>query len=111
MKAERQKNGSLPVGEESEVADADEAWGQQMEQEPAQELVDGQSHEPLLVAMSRVSPSEGYVAIGESNESGVGDGDAMGIGAEITQHMFRAAEGPLGVDDPVVAEQHSQPSS
>jgi hypothetical protein len=111
LKAERQKNGSLPVGEESEVADADEAWGQQMEQEPAQELVDGQSHEPLLVAMSRVSPSEGYVAIGESNESGVGDGDAMGIGAEITQHMFRAAEGPLGVDDPVVAEQHSQPSS
>jgi hypothetical protein len=25
--------------------------------------------------------------------------------------MFRTAEGPLGVDDPVVAEQHSQPGS
>jgi hypothetical protein len=26
---------------------------------------------------------------------------------EIAQYMFRAAERPLGVDDPVVAEQHS----
>ena len=33
----------------------------------------------------------------------------MSIGAEITQHMFRSAEGRLGVDDPVVAEQYSQP--
>ncbi len=35
----------------------------------------------------------------------------MGVGAEIAQHMFRTAEGPLRVDDPVVAEQHSQPGS
>ncbi len=61
--------------------------------------------------MSGVSPSEGYVAIGESDQPGVGDGDAMGICTEITQHVFRAAERSLGVDDPVVAEQHSQPCS
>jgi hypothetical protein len=53
LEAGRQENGSLPVGEESEVADADEPWRQQMEQEPAQELVDGQSHEPLLVYQGR----------------------------------------------------------
>jgi hypothetical protein len=35
----------------------------------------------------------------------------MGVGAEITQHMFRSAEGPFGVDDPVVTEQHSQPGA
>ena len=33
----------------------------------------------------------------------------MGVGAEIAQHMFRSAEGRLGVDDPVVAEQYAQP--
>jgi hypothetical protein len=33
----------------------------------------------------------------------------MGVGAEIAQHMFGAAQGPLGVDDPVMAEQHPQP--
>ena len=34
----------------------------------------------------------------------------MGVGAEIAQHMFRSAKGPLGVDDPVVAEQYPQPA-
>ena len=33
----------------------------------------------------------------------------MGVGAEIAQHMFRAAEGLLGIDNPVVAEQYPQP--
>ena len=105
LEAERQEDGALPVGEKSEVADAHEAAWQQMEQESTQELLDIQSHEPLLVAMGGVSPSEGDVALGESDESAVGDGDAMGVGAEIAQHMFRPSEGPLGVDDPVMAEQ------
>ena len=80
-----------------------------MEQEASQELMDIQSHEALLVAMRGIAPSEGDVAVGESDQSAVGNGDAMSIGAEITQHMFRSAEGRLGVDDPVVAEQYSQP--
>ena len=91
------------------MAYAHEAGWQQMEQEAAKELIDCQSHEPLLVAVRGIAPSEGDVAIGESNQPAVGNGDAMSIGAEITQHMFRSAEGRLGVDDPVVAEQYSQP--
>src|SRR5580692_7811791 len=82
-----------------------------MEQEAAQELMDWQSHEPFLVAVRGIAPAEGDVAIGESNQPGVGDGDAMGVGAEIAQHMFGTAEGRFGVNDPVVAEQYSQPSS
>ena len=39
----------------------------------------------------------------------VGEGDPMGIVAEIAQRMFRAAEGSLGVNDPVVEEQQSEP--
>src|SRR5450759_4603984 len=31
--------------------------------------------------------------------------------AEIAQHMFRPPERPLGIDDPVVAEQYPQPGS
>ena len=82
-----------------------------MEQEAAQELMDVQSHEPLLVAVRGIAPAEGDDAIGEIDQPGVRDSDAMGVGAEIAQHMFRAAEGPLGVDDPVVAEQYPQPRS
>ena len=77
LKAERQEEGALPVGEESEVADAYEAAWQQMEQESAQKLLDIQSHEP-------VSPTERNLAIGKSDESVVGDGDAVSVGAEIT---------------------------
>ena len=109
LEAQRQQRSAVAVGEESEVADAHEAGRQQMEQEAAQELIDRQSHEPFLVAVGGIAPTEGDVAIGESDQPAVGNGDAMGIGAEITQHMFRSAEGRLGVDDPVVAEQYPQP--
>ena len=33
----------------------------------------------------------------------VGDGDAMRIALQIVQHMFGAAEGRLGIDDPVLS--------
>ena len=109
MEAEGQEGGAAPVGEESEVADAHEAARQQVEQEAAQELFNSQSHEPLLVAVGGVSPAECHVALGESDQPAVGDSNAMGVGAEIAEYMFRAAERPLGVDDPVVAEQYTQP--
>ena len=80
-----------------------------MEQEAAQELFDRQGHESLLVAVGGIAPSEGDVAFGESNQPAVGDGDTMSVCAEIAQHMFRSAKRLLGVDDPVVAEQHPQP--
>jgi hypothetical protein len=80
-----------------------------MEQEAAQELIDIQSHGPLLVAVRGIAPAEGDVAIGQSDQPGVRDGDAMSVSAEIAQHMFRSSEGPLGIDDPILAEQDPQP--
>ncbi len=66
-----------------------------MEQEAAKELIDCQSHEPLLVAVRGSARSKGDVAVRESNQPAVGNGDAMSVGAEKTQHMFRSAEGRL----------------
>ena len=100
---------SPPVSEEAEVADAHKAARQQVQEEAAQELIDSQSHHPLLVAVSGVSPAKGYVALGESNQPAVGNGNAVGVGAEIAQHMFGPSERPFGVDDPVVTEQYPQP--
>jgi len=82
-----------------------------VKQEAAQELFDRQSHDPLLIAVGGVTPDKGYVALGESNQPAVGDGDAMGVSAEIAQHMFWAAEGPFGVDNPLVTKQYPQPRS
>ena len=71
-----------------------------MQEEAAEELIGGQSHRPLLVAMSGVSPTKRNVAIGKSDESVIGDGHAMGVSAEIVQRVLRATERPLRVDDP-----------
>jgi hypothetical protein len=109
LSAEGQQGGATAVGEETEVADADKAAGQQVEKEAAQELIGGQRHESLSVAVSGVPPAEGDVALFEGDEPVVGDGDAMGVSAEIAQGVLRSAEGALGVDDPVVTEQGSQP--
>jgi len=111
LEAERQQRSTIAVGEETEVADAHEAGRQQVEQEAAQELIHIQSHEPFLVAVGGIAPTKGDVAVGESDQPGVGDSHAMSVGAEIAQYMFRSAEWALGVDDPVMAEQYPQPCS
>lgn len=41
----------------------------------------------------------------------VGDGDAVGIAAEILQDVLGSADGRFGVDDPIFAEERTQPSS
>ena len=46
------------MGQKAEVADAHEARGKHVEQEAAQELIDRQDHQALLVAVRRVSPAE-----------------------------------------------------
>ena len=40
LQAKRQESGAPPVGEEAKVADADEAFGQQVQEEAAQELIE-----------------------------------------------------------------------
>ncbi|MBB5344456.1 hypothetical protein HDF10_002435 [Edaphobacter lichenicola] len=55
----------MPIGEEAEVADADEARWEQMEQEAAEELVDRQADDSLPVAVRGVTPAEADLTIGE----------------------------------------------
>ena len=40
----------------------------------------------------------------------IGDGDAVGVTAEITQGMLGTSEGRFAIDHPVMAEQLSEPS-
>ena len=39
----------------------------------------------------------------------VRDGNAVGVGAQITQYMFWSLEGRLAIDHPVLTEQYSEP--
>jgi hypothetical protein len=73
-----------------------------MKKESAQELICGNGHDLLFAAMGIVSPAEGDAIILEGHETVVGDGDAMGVAGQIVENVFGAAEGRLGVDDPVL---------
>jgi uncharacterized iron-regulated protein len=67
------------VGEESEMANANQAAGQNMQQEATQELMGRNGHDLLLAAMGIVSPAEGDAIILEGHEAIVGYGNAVGI--------------------------------
>ena len=57
--------------------------------------------------MRVVFPSEAYALTVEAEQALVADGDAVGIAAEIPQHARRLTEGRLGIDYPVVLEEHA----
>jgi len=98
---------SPAVRQEAEVTDAHKPKRQQMEQKAAQEFLNRKAHAPLAVAVGRVSPPERDLAIGERNQSVVGDSNAVGIGAEVAENAFRAAKRRLAVDHPILAEQYA----
>jgi hypothetical protein len=86
------------------VADLLEAGRQHVLDETAQEL-DGMQCLRLAIL-----GAEGDGIWTELDEPTVGDGDAMGVAAEVTKQMLSAPEGALGVDAPsLVRETRRQP--
>ena len=85
------------------MADAVKAVRQGMQKEAPDELSGVERHRPGPAAMAIVTPAERHLAILHADQAGIGDGDAMGVAAQIGQHLFRPAEGWLGIDDPVAA--------
>jgi len=84
------------------VPDADKALWEHVQQEPADELLGRNGHGALHVSVSVIPPTKRDVVAVECEQSMIGDGDAMGITAEITQYVLGAVEGRFGVDDPLV---------
>jgi len=79
-----------------------------MQQETSQELLRGECHLSVFIAVSIIFPAKGNLVMLEGQQAVVGDGDAMGVAGEIAQHMMGSAEGWLGIDDPVLTEQGTQ---
>ena len=65
MKAKWQERGAPAIGEESEVPDAHETFGEQMQQEAAQELIERKSQQLLFVVVSRIAPAKSDLAFGK----------------------------------------------
>jgi hypothetical protein len=100
---------SAATGEETEVADADEALGEQMQEEAAQELTKREGHQLLLIVVSGVAPTKGDLAVVERNQSVVGDGYAMSVAAQVVEYELGTTERWFGVDDPIFPKQWPEP--
>ncbi|MDB5582549.1 MAG: hypothetical protein JWR80_7725 [Bradyrhizobium sp.] len=85
------------------MTDATKAVGQAVEEEAADELVRIERHEPGRVAAAVIAPAEGHAGLVGADQAAVGDGDPVGVAAEIGEDMFGRAERRLGIDDPVLA--------
>jgi hypothetical protein len=97
------ESGALCVGEEPDMADAVEAVGQHVDQEPPHELSRAQRHGAIAISPGLavvLDPERDALAV-ECGDAAVGDGDAVGVAGQIGEHVVGAGERLLGVDDPV----------
>jgi hypothetical protein len=67
-------------------------------------------HDLHPAAMAINPPAERDAIVVHADQPGVGDGNAVGLAAEIGQHLFLPAEGRLGVDDPWEATGFGKPA-
>src|ERR1700722_7397779 len=85
---------TVAIGEQAIVSDAVEAVRQNVDEEAADELVGGERHR--LVAGAAVGTiilvPEGDAVLVEGDEPAVGDGDAVGIARQISEHRLGSAE-------------------
>ena len=102
---QRQALASETVGEQPEMADAHEAFGQHVEEESAQELHCVQGHDALLAAVRIILIAEGNAFPVEGQQAVIGNGDAMGVAAQVAERLGRSAERWLGIDDPLLVLQ------
>ena len=77
--AQRQQLAALGVRQKAEVANAVESAGQHMQQEAAQDRVNHERQEPLLVAVGRSAPTEGDLALLERDQVLVRDRHTVGV--------------------------------
>ena len=61
--AQRQESSAASVGEEAEVADADEALREQVKQEATEKLITRNGHHFLPIVIGRVRPAKGNLAV------------------------------------------------
>jgi len=95
LSAQRQTGSPKAIGQKAKVPDADEAFGQHVQKETAQELRGAKSHLTFLATAGVILPAEGHALLFEDQQAMIGDSHAMGVATEITQHLQGAAESRL----------------
>ena len=92
---------AMAVAEKAVVADALKTIRQNVKQEAPQELICRQARHLGPLRMFVVLVGEGNLPVVKRLQAVIGDGDPMGIAAQIVQNPAGAAEWPLGLDHPL----------
>lgn len=93
---------TVTVGEEAEIADLGESLGKHVDEEAPDEFVGVESHGSGAVVLFAILPVKGHLAVLKRQQAVVGNGDAVGIAAEVVEDLRRTSEGRFGIDDPFV---------
>src|SRR6266853_4854003 len=97
------KLSGLPaIGQKAEVTDAHEPRGKHVEQEAPDEFPGIEGHGFLAAVVLAVPVEKSHAVVFDRQDSVIGDGDAVGIAAQILQYGFRRREGSFGIDDPLL---------
>ena len=102
--AQGQEVAAFSSRQKAEETDTHETARHCVCQDTAQELVDIERHQLLLVAVCVILPVKGHLSIGQANQSMIGDGNTMGVAGQILEHVLRPTERRLAIDDPVFAK-------
>ena len=101
--------GAAPRRQQAEVADADEAFREDVQEEAPEEFVDVERQRAHLAPVPIVLPPKRDRVVRDGDEPVIGDGDAVGVPREVVQHVGGAAKGRLRVDHPRLMMERSEP--
>ena len=79
--------GAASRREQAEVADADEAFREDVQQEAPEEFVDVERQRADLAPVPIVLPPKRDRVVRDGDEPVIGDGDAVGVAREVVQHV------------------------
>src|ERR1019366_2056853 len=83
---------AVAVGQETVIADTWQAGRYHVLEEEADELLGGNGHHLGFASVAVILPLERDSAVFQSQEAPIGDGHAMGVAAEILEHVLRCAK-------------------
>lgn len=92
--------GEVGPSVETVMADADEAFGEDVEQEAAKEFMGMECEGTFPGEGVAIPDGEGDGGRGQGDEAMVGDADAMGVVAKVAKERSGAVEGAFGIDHP-----------
>lgn len=91
---------AVSIAQEPVIANAVESTGENVEEESPNELLGRERHDFLLIVVAVVAPLELDLPVFDLQDPVIGNGDPMGVAADVVHHLLGAGERRLGVDDP-----------